>query len=165
MPDSTRIVINTGPLLALTAATGDLRILDKLYDQVLVPREVANEILLSAVKDFGAKQFKDASWLKVEREEIEISQYLLNSLDRGEASVIQLALDEKVEVVCIDETVGRRVARMNGLSLTGSLGVLLRASRTGLLDSLEEAIEKMRSRGIWLSDRIAKAVLDLEQLS
>jgi predicted nucleic acid-binding protein len=35
---------------------------------------------------------------------------LLNSLDAGEASVIQLALNERIRTVCIDESAGRRLA-------------------------------------------------------
>jgi predicted nucleic acid-binding protein len=46
--------------------------------------------------------------------------YLLTTLDRGEAAVIALALAEKIPTACIDETVGRRVARLHGLAVTGS---------------------------------------------
>jgi predicted nucleic acid-binding protein len=41
MPESA-IVINTGPILALIAATGDLSLLPKLYSRVIVPREVCD---------------------------------------------------------------------------------------------------------------------------
>lgn len=44
MPEK-RLVINTGPLLALAAAWGELNILKELYKQVVVPHEVSREIL------------------------------------------------------------------------------------------------------------------------
>ena len=75
-------------------------------------------------------------------------------MDRGEASVIQTALDEGIETVCIDEAVGRRVARLNGLKVTGSIGVLLRAERTGWNFSMAEAIRRMIGQGIWLGDGV-----------
>ncbi len=40
MPEIKEIVINTGPLLALIAALGDLSFLKSLYKRVLVPLEV-----------------------------------------------------------------------------------------------------------------------------
>jgi predicted nucleic acid-binding protein len=75
-------------------------------------------------------------------------------LDRGEASVIQTALNLKLSLVCIDESVGRRVARLSGLTLTGSIGILLKAQQTGFPVSVELAVAQMRSRGIWLSDQV-----------
>jgi predicted nucleic acid-binding protein len=44
MPENKSLVINTGPLLALIAGYGDLSLLEKLYQHVLVPFEVCQEI-------------------------------------------------------------------------------------------------------------------------
>ncbi|MDP2370112.1 DUF3368 domain-containing protein [Rhodoferax sp.] len=85
---------------------------------------------------------------------MELSAYLGNTLDRGEASVIQTALNLKLSLVCIDESVGRRVARLSGLTLTGSIGILLKAKQTGYPVSVEQAVERMREHGIWLSEPV-----------
>ena len=45
MPDRKEIVINTGPLIALVAAIGDLALLNGLYSRILVPFEVCSEIM------------------------------------------------------------------------------------------------------------------------
>ena len=84
---------------------------------------------------------------------------LLNSLDSGEAAVIQLALNENIQTVCIDEMAGRRMARLHGLTVTGSIGVLFRAWRAGHNISLRDVLERMRNRGIWLSDRVINFAL------
>ena len=43
MPDRTRAVVtNTTPLIALTAATGSLEVLRKLYTRVVVPHAYPN---------------------------------------------------------------------------------------------------------------------------
>jgi predicted nucleic acid-binding protein len=78
----------------------------------------------------------------------------------GEAAVIQLALDEGIQTVCIDETAGRRVARLNGLAVTGSIAVLLRAQREGYMFSMREAIDRMTTKGIRLSRRVTQFALD-----
>ncbi len=83
-----------------------------------------------------------------------------NSLDIGEAAVIQSAINEGIQIVCIDETVGRRIARLCGLKLTGSLGILLKAKQEGYPVLLKESIMRMRERGIWLSDRLVSNVLE-----
>jgi len=44
------IVINTGPLIALVAGFGDLSILQKIYDRVIVPYEVTKEMLANIVQ-------------------------------------------------------------------------------------------------------------------
>ena len=74
--------------------------------------------------------------------------------------MIQLALNNNIQTVCIDETVGRRIARLNNLSLTGSIGILIRASKEGYLFSMRDAIKNMQARGIWLSDSVIKFALE-----
>ena len=45
MHETQEIVINTGPILALIPGLGDLRVL-QMYERVLVPWEVSQEILV-----------------------------------------------------------------------------------------------------------------------
>jgi len=159
MPNSKRIVINTGPLLALIAGMENLDILDSLYEQVVVPFEVCEEILSGGSASFGIREFIAADFLVKINHPTKIYPHLQNSLDSGESSVIQTALDNKIQTVCIDETVGRRVARLNGLKLTGSLGIMIRAKREGYPLILRDAVERMRTQGIWLSDRLVSFAL------
>lgn len=90
---------------------------------------------------------------------MELSPYLKNSLDRGEASVIQTALQQGLTRVCIDETVGRRVARLSNLNVTGSIGVLLKAKSMGYPISIPDALNRMHARGIWLSQEVIRFAL------
>ena len=154
MPDATQIVINTSPLIALIAAWGNLTRLKELYDQVLVPFEVSQELLRGGPSNFAVAEFQQASWLETQSAPTSISSLLLNSLDLGEASVIQLALDKQIPVVCIDEAVGRRVARLSGLNLTGSIGILLKAKQRDPSLSVKGAIEKMLAHNIRLSQTV-----------
>jgi len=156
MPDSKEIVINTGPVIALVAASGDLSILQSLYKRVLVPYEVCQEIRRGGQKGFGFNEFENASWLEKWPDPLNITPVIRNSLGMGEASVIQLALKESIRTVCIDEFRGRRIARLSGLLLTGSIGILLRAKREDRTISIRQAVKQMKERGIWLS----KSVVD-----
>ncbi|MGE0083084.1 MAG: hypothetical protein AB7S75_01550 [Desulfococcaceae bacterium] len=52
MPETQRIVINTGPILAVTARLGNLNILNFLYEQVIVPWDVCREIMAGGSTGF-----------------------------------------------------------------------------------------------------------------
>ncbi len=154
------MVINTTPIIALTAALGDLQILASLYQQVIVPYEVCQEIMAGGKQGFAVAEFEAATFLKKWQTPVPISPFLSNSLDRGEAAVIQLALTENISTVCIDEAAGRRVARLYELSLTGTLGILIRAQREDYPVNISQAIERMRNNGIWLSERVVRMALE-----
>ncbi len=159
MPEPKDLVINTGPIIALVSAVGELSILNYMYRRVVVPFEVCQEIHAGGQSGLAIPQFEDADWLHRWSSPVDIPPILLNSLDRGEAAVIQLALAEGIHTVCIDESMGRRVARLHNLSLTGSIGILLKAKRSGYPLSMREAIQNMRSKGIWLSRTVADFAL------
>lgn len=148
--DKPRIVINTGPTISLIAATGDLKILEQLYSEVHVPFEVVKEITVNNSLQFGADIFTDTKFLIMESKYFEINPMLSNSLDSGEASVIQMALNKRIGLVGIDEIVGRRIARLSGLKLNGSLGMLVKAKKNGLIESVSFCIERMKEKGIYL---------------
>jgi len=156
-----RLVINTGPIIALIAALDDLSILEKNYEEVLVPKKVVEEILAKGNERFDAKVFSGNKFLTKIEEAVEINNFLKNSLDPGEASVIQLALNNNIETACIDEAAGRRIARLNNLKLTGSLGIIISAINNGENIDLEKAIKNMRNKGIWISDQLKEKALDL----
>ena len=154
MRKSKFLVINTSPLISLVAALGTLEILNDLYEEVIVPFAVCEEILKSQNKVFAQAEFQNSTWLNKQNQPIHISEFLLNSLDLGEASVIQVALNEKIRTVCIDETVGRRIARLNGLQLTGSVGILLKYKQYKPSLSIQKAIQNMINHNIYLSQNV-----------
>jgi predicted nucleic acid-binding protein len=160
MPDVAQsVVTNTTPLIALTAATGSLEALRFLYSRVVVPYEVAQEIRVGGHDAFGVDVFESATWLEICPTPAALAPYLQNALDRGEASVIQTALDLGLKRVCIDESIGRRIARLSNLNVTGSIGVLLKARSKGYGVVIPEALERMQERGIWLSQEVIRFAL------
>ncbi len=148
------LVINTSPLLALIAATGDLRLLRDLFERVVVPAEVANEIEQGGLSGFGVEVFQKAAWLDKQSQPTHPTILLNELLDLGEAAVVQTAVDLRIKTVAIDERSGRRIARLHGLQVIGTLGILLKAYHAHKVESLEQAIENMKRRGIWISQRL-----------
>ena len=161
MPDSKSLIINTGPIIALIAATGNLDLLEKLYQKVFVTLEVKKELYYKGNNFFGVNEFRNATFLIQHDKPIKLPAILKHSLDKGEASVIQFALNNKIPLVGIDEVMGRRIARLNDLKVTGSLGILLKAKNSGIDISLKQAISNMQQRGIFLSNELIEKVIKM----
>lgn len=75
----------------LLRATEELanKILDSLYERVVVPLEVCQKILTHSASRYGAGEFEAAEWLEKRSEPTETDTFLRSSLDSGEAAVIQ----------------------------------------------------------------------------
>jgi predicted nucleic acid-binding protein len=100
------------------------------------------------------------SWLKVMALAAPLSPLILAALDEGEASVIQLALEQGIPRVCIDEIKGRRAAVATGLSVLGSLGLMGRAKALGLIAEARPFIEKAMREGIHYREDLVHGVLN-----
>lgn len=163
MPENKTIVINTSPLISLVAAWDTLEPLSQLYSNVHVPFEVCQEIQQGGQRNFAVSEFVADTFLSKSNTPLNISPFLQHSLDQGEAAVIQLALDQDIGTVCIDETIGRRIARLNNLKLTGSMGILIRYKQEiDTAFSLQQAIKRMQNQGIRLGTRLIEAALQYD---
>jgi predicted nucleic acid-binding protein len=148
MPD---LVINTGPIISLTVAVGSLDFLQALYREILVPKEVFIELQAGGLDCSEFRAIRSCMVLVVAEGPVELSVLLNSQLDKGEASVIQNAVIHGISVVAIDEKMGRRIARLHQLRITGSIGILIKAAKAGLIPSLEACFERMHAHGIWIS--------------
>jgi hypothetical protein len=154
------LVVNTGPLIAL-AACGGWPVLRGLFKSVVVPETVRQEFLHgSSLPAKGIAEAELPDWMEVLTAGSSPALLLATYLDVGEAEVITLALDRKIGRVAIDEKRGRRVARLFGLSVIGSVGILLQAKREGLIDTIRPSLESMKQAGIWMSKGLWEKAID-----
>lgn len=140
-----RIVVNTGPIVALSRA-GVTGVVARMPFEFLSPLEVRGEL---AKGPPAGREPVDFTWVRFVPRTTRLNPLAVSNLDEGEAAVIQLALDEQIATVCIDERKGRRAALAVGLRVTGTLGILGRAKALGLLSSVRPPVEKMVSGGDW----------------
>ncbi len=82
-------------------------------------------------------------------------------MDKGEAEVLILSKELNADLVIIDEIMGRRYAKQLDLTLTGTIGVLLRAKEEKLIVSLKGLLTKLSEKGTWLSPKLISKVLRL----
>ncbi|MEW6681001.1 MAG: DUF3368 domain-containing protein, partial [bacterium] len=136
------IVVNTSPWIALSIC-GQTSLLNKLYAKVYLPFKVKEEILVGGEQGLGVQELKASPWLLIEKVADMEKIKLLYELEQGEAEVIILAKEKGIKQVLIDEKIARLQAKVLGLEVIGTLGLLLKAKKKGLLSSIKPSISQM----------------------
>lgn len=140
MTGERRIASDTGPLITLEKLSNGYRFIRLLYDKILIPRVVLEELVQGQFLDTHAylDHYGIADLLQVVdiQGDREIPGGTL--LDAGELKAIQLALETGLPLL-IEEEAGRQVARELGLQLSGVVGQILHALRSDLLPAAEAA--------------------------
>ncbi len=81
-------------------------------------------------------------------------------LDRGEAEAITLAEQIGAEAILIDELAGRTAAMNCGLTVVGTLGILLRAKQVGLCSELAPVLDRLQQEiNFFISPMLRETVL------
>jgi len=156
-----KAVVDTGPLLFLSKISR-LGILRK-FGTIFVPKSVVHEI--KSKQDDAAETIVEAldDWLKIEAaEDRNLLNVLSKELDEGEAEVICLAIEQKIDWIVMDDHDARRFARRQGMNVIGTLGLLAWAKKKGLLENFLAEAEKLRTNGFYatyeLIERLSKEV-------
>jgi len=152
------IVVNTSPWIALSTC-GQIDLLKKLYADVYVPYHVKEEIMSGGKQGIGVHELKSCEWVKIEAVSDIEKVNLLSELEQGEAEVIILAKEKGIKHVLIDEKVARLQAKVFGLEVIGTLGLLLKAKKKGLIPVIKPHIQKILEHGIWIKDEIVDGIL------
>jgi predicted nucleic acid-binding protein len=84
---------------------------------------------------------------------------LLTDLDIGEAEVLVLASELKADWVILDEEKARIAARLIGLKVIGTVGILLLAKRMGLISSLKPLLDTLRREKFYISKQVYAAAI------
>jgi len=152
------IVSNSSPLILL-AKIGRFNLLRDLFKLIYIPKSVYHEVVIVGAGRAGSKEVGEgvkSGWIKVE--EVQISPELELILGRGEAEAIALAEKLKLPLI-IDERKGRKIAERKGIKIIGTLGVLLKAHKLGLIEDLNTEVEKLIKAGIRIDKNILRRLL------
>jgi len=156
---SDTIVADAGPLhyLVLVECAG---LLSMLFDRVLVPIEVRDELshrnAPAPVKNWIRSP---PPWLVVEPAG---PFHAAIGLHRGEAAALQLALRAKPIALLMDDMDGRAAARRLGLTVVGTVGILERMAEMRLIE-LSTTITKLQGTNFFVSSELLNAALERDR--
>ncbi|MCI0380445.1 MAG: DUF3368 domain-containing protein [Gemmataceae bacterium] len=149
------VVSNTTPLINLLGV-GHLDLLAALYGSVTIADVVRDEYV--AGKSSADPDLDSLPWLQIVPS-VPLDPSLPSQIGAGEAATLSLASALNARAVLLDEAYGRRLARLRGMPVVGTLGILLAAKQAGHLAAVKPVIEEMIRQGRHLSAALQARVL------
>lgn len=152
-----RAVADAGPLIA-RSWLDRLDLLDALFDEVLIPRAEAREVLSAREGTRGLDGLRAA--IGVGRLPVrQVGQRLVDAtrpgaLHRGEVEVIALALAFPEHMALLDDRQARREASARGLRVVGTIGLLYAARQQGLVSAVHPLLVELRRLGYRLHEAL-----------
>ncbi len=155
------IVSNAGPIISL-AKIRQINLLKILFGKIYIPEAVYEEVVLKGGSRPGGKEVRDAlnDWIvKFKVEDMVLTRSFLARLGRGESEAIALSIEKNADIVLLDDAKSRTTAEFLGLNITGTVGVLNKAGKDGLIDDFKRALDELRRKGFRLDDRTYNEVI------
>lgn len=156
--DNETWVINASPLIALGRIDG-LTLLHDLTDGILIPQCVLSEVEAGLGKDPSTSA--TLTWAApFATPAVAVPTHVAGwDLGAGETQVISLCLQHPPLRAVLDDGDARRCAMAVGITMIGTLGILLRAKRAGLIPSVRPLTERLQQCGYYLSQSFVDRVL------
>ncbi len=154
------VVSNTSPIFYLSTI-GQLDLLRQLYDEIVIPNTVFQEITNVGNTDVSATVVPTLNWIKIQSTtDLTLVNTLSHELDPGEAEAIALAVELDADRLLIDERLGRNAAIRLGLKVTGVLGILIAAKRKNLIQEVKPLLDTLiKQVGFWIDEQLYTEIL------
>ena len=149
------VVADSSPLIYLSRV-GALHVLSAIFHDIVVPKAVWVETVERRPSLPGIDALRQASWLRVVDEpalELDLG------LDPGETAAILLAESLRADLLLIDERIGRKVALARGLTVRGTLGVLVQARQQGWITALKPVLDALIAERFRIAPALVREAL------
>lgn len=123
------VISDTTPILSLLKA-GRLDLLQKLYESVIIPEAVYNELTINPLFIDEKEKIAECPFLRVEKAKNLKSVRILRDvtgLDAGESEALIIYDEKQADLLLIDEHKGRSVAKKMSVEYIGTLGIFMLA--------------------------------------
>jgi predicted nucleic acid-binding protein len=144
-----KIIISDTSCFIILTNIGELHLLEKLYSKITTTIDIATE--------FGEPL---PEWVEILSVKSKDTQRLLEMhVDKGESSAIALALEISDSLLILDDIKARKVATQLGLSITGTLGIIIKAKLESIIPSVIPILNKIKQTDFRLSNEVELQVL------
>ena len=150
------VVTNTSPLVVLDRI-GLLDLLPRLYGKIIRPQSVLEEIQEGRHVYGGSDSLFHSDWQITVEDPPEMA--LRKELGAGETAAIALAMRMNADLLILDDLAARNVAAELGLTVTGTMGVILAACRRGYVQNVKGVVADLNEAGFRLSDTLIQAII------
>jgi predicted nucleic acid-binding protein len=155
------VVSDATPIISL-AKIDMLDIMGRLYDEVLLPKAVYDEVCRNQTFAEEAAAIQKCTFMNVKTVNREQSVKLLRAsgLDLGESEAIVLADSLPDALLLMDERKGRQIALNMGIQIIGTLGILLHAKKIGLIPRIKPLLDSLLKANIRISESLYYSILE-----
>jgi len=130
-----------------------------LFSIVLVPPEVWREVTIKGRGYPGSYEVSQATWFTHQTPPSHLVESLSILVDPGEAEAIALAQTVSDCTLLLDDARARKIAQRLNIKQIGTIGLLLRAKRRGIIKSIGPHIDALLGNGIYIRKDLIVAVL------
>jgi len=158
VPSEEIIIADSSPLIGL-GRIGQLGLLPLIARHVVVPRAVYAEVTTSRTNAPGASEVLAQPWIEVRDADPAIVAPLLILVGKGEAEAIALAQRESSAILLLDDLRARKFAVRLGLRRMGTVALLGRAKREGLIPKLKPTLDALVASNIFIRQELIDEAL------
>ncbi|MDM8564326.1 DUF3368 domain-containing protein [Candidatus Halobeggiatoa sp. HSG11] len=152
------LIADSSALVALSVCDS-LILLEQLFNDVIVPNAVFEEVTKSDKPE--AQELKSYLIGKVCKVDMSHFIYLDSNIDIGETEAMLLYKQKSADRLLIDDKKGRKVAKINGINVIDSLGILLSAKQAGLISKIKPKINDIAKSRMYINQSLINLVLEL----
>jgi predicted nucleic acid-binding protein len=150
-------VVNASPLIVL-GKVGQLDLLTKLPQRIVVPAAVVTEILAGPEGDAARLAVQAKMFTKVNTPTT-VPELAAWDLGAGETSVLAYALAHPGYIAILDDGAARKCAKAFGVAMKGTLAVIILAKKRGLIPSAAKVLRAVQEAGLRLDEELIRVVL------
>ena len=97
----------------------------------------------------------------MEIQNVEAKRFFQPSLHPGEVEAIILSTELSAKLLLLDDLTARKYAKAMGITITGTLGVLLSLKGKGLIDAVKPVMRKLQDVDMYIDNKLYNDVLSL----
>jgi len=143
-----KIVIADSSCLIGLSKIKRLNLLYELFEEILIPKAVFQEVVLQGENRKGCIDVKNANWIKTQSVKNDLAVSILSkTLGFGESEAMVLTTEKSADFLILDDGKARKIAKEMDLPIIGTIGILMIAEKKKLIQSAKAELLELNKIG------------------